>query len=310
MNKIISFSLGYFLCFLSLVTANDAGSTSKLNYKVPWGESVVYKKVDGRELSLFIQKPVGWSDSDERTAVLFYHGGGWRMGSPNAFNMQAKYLTLRGAVCIQAEYRLVETRDDLQPIVCIQDAQSAMRWVRAHASELGIDSGKIIAAGGSAGGHLATYLATNSGMDDPQDDLTVSTRPAGLILFNPVVFNGPDRGFRYDLFEDDYMSFSPYHNISEGMPPVLFMVGTEDPLIPLDQSKQFKEKVESVGGECELVLFPGQEHGFFHGNRNGGANYYRCMVNVDDFLVRHGWLEGKPLYKEILRGKTFSMEGY
>jgi len=63
---------------------------------------------------------------------------------------------------------------------------SAMRYVRSHAAELGIDPQRIAAAGGSAGGHLAAFTGLVPGLDDPKDDLAVSAKPNAMVLFNPV----------------------------------------------------------------------------------------------------------------------------
>ena len=89
------------------------------------GTPMVYKTVEGRELKLYVVKPHGWRASDERPALVFYHGGGWVGGAPSAFNEQAEYLASRGMVCILPEYRLLETMDP--PAICIEDAKSAGR---------------------------------------------------------------------------------------------------------------------------------------------------------------------------------------
>ncbi len=72
-------------------------------------------------------------------------------------------------------------------MVCCNDTKSAMRWVRSHAAELGIDPERIAASGGSAGGHLAAFASMVEGIDDPADDLKVSPRGNALVLFNPVL---------------------------------------------------------------------------------------------------------------------------
>jgi acetyl esterase/lipase len=169
----------------------------------PVGEPLVYKTVDQRPLRLFVVKPSDWKPADARPAIVFFHGGGWRGGAPGQFNRQAEYLASRGMVCLLAEYRLL--RDDPgPPLRCIRDAKSAMRWVRSHASELGIDPERIAAGGGSAGGHLAAFVGMVEGLDDPQDDLQVSPRADALVLFNPVFDNGPQDGYGHGRVGERY----------------------------------------------------------------------------------------------------------
>jgi len=150
------------------------------------GEPIVYKTIDGTELRLYVLKPADWKKSDTRPAIVFCHGGGWTGGTPSQFEEQAKYLAGRGMVCVHVQYRLLKGDAKALPIVCIQDAKSAMRWVRSHAAELGIDPNRIAAADGSAGGHLAAFVGIMDTFDDPKDDLTVWPRANALVLFNPV----------------------------------------------------------------------------------------------------------------------------
>ncbi|MBN86612.1 MAG: hypothetical protein CL885_03730, partial [Dehalococcoidia bacterium] len=70
---------------------------------------------------------------------------------------------------------------------CIEDGKSAIRWVREHASELGIDPNRLAAGGGSAGGHVAATTGVLKGLDNPAEDASVSSRPRALVLFNPVI---------------------------------------------------------------------------------------------------------------------------
>ena len=117
-------------------------------------DSVVYKTVGDRELKLFLDKPADWKAGDRRPALLFFFGGGWVGGKTGQFLAQSKYFATRGIVGLRAEYRVIPKGDPGPPTVCCEDAKSAMRYVRAHATELGIDPDRIGAAGGSAGGHL------------------------------------------------------------------------------------------------------------------------------------------------------------
>src|SRR4051812_43269570 len=126
-----------------------------------------------------------------RRGVGFFSGGGGGGGNPGQFMPQSEYLATRNVVGLRVEYRVIPKRDSGPPTLCVNDAKSAMRYVRAHANELGIDPKRVAAAGGSAGGHLAAATALLSGLDDPANDQTVSARPDALILFNPMMNNGP-----------------------------------------------------------------------------------------------------------------------
>jgi acetyl esterase len=115
-------------------------------------QRVVYKQAGERSLHLSIEKPANWKAGANLPCVVFFFGGGWVGGSPNQFKPQSEYFASRGVVGIRVEYRVISEGDSGPPVVCIQDAKSAMRYVRAHAPELGVDPARIAAAGGSAGG--------------------------------------------------------------------------------------------------------------------------------------------------------------
>src|SRR5439155_3760105 len=112
---------------------------------------VVYKKTPQADLKLHLYRPADWKASDKRPAVVFFFGGGWKNGSHVQFTHQAEYFASRGLVCATADYR-VANQHHTTPDACIEDAKSAMRYVRGHAAELGVDPDRIVSAGGSAGG--------------------------------------------------------------------------------------------------------------------------------------------------------------
>lgn len=260
----------------------------------PVGEQFVYKTVNGREMKLYVSKPADWKAADTRPAIVFFHGGGWVGGSPSSFNGHCEYFASRGLVCATVEYRLIPRGTNDTPLVCIQDAKSAMRWVRSHAKELGIDPKRIASAGGSAGGHLAAFCGLVEGMDDPQDDLLVSAKSNAMILFNPVYNNGPGE-YGYGRVGERYKEFSPAHHITSNAPPAVVFLGTKDHLIPVETAKDFQARMKKAGAKSELILYEGQKHGFYG---SGNPKYfYKTVIDADKFLAGLGWVKGPPTFK-------------
>lgn len=255
-------------------------------------EDLVYKNVDGRELKLLVDKPPGWKADDKRPAILFFFGGGWVGGTPKQFERHSSYFASRGMVGIRVEYRTIDEGKDAPPLVCCADAKSAIRHVRAHAAELGIDPERIAGAGGSAGGHLAAFTALVDGLDDPQDDLKVSCKPDALVLFNPVFNNGPGE-WGHERVGKRYRDFSPAHNVRKGAPPTVVFLGTADKLIPVKVAEDFEAKMKKVGSRCDTHLYEGAGHGFF----NAAPYYQQTVIESDKFLASLGWLKGEPTLK-------------
>ncbi|QHI69404.1 alpha/beta hydrolase [Tichowtungia aerotolerans] len=248
-------------------------------------KEIVYKQVGDVVLKLHVFDPPGHSGTKKTSAVVFFFGGGWLGGSPSQFYRQSHDLASRGMVAICAEYR-VKRVHGTSPRECVKDGKSAMRWVRSHAEELGIDPDRIVAGGGSAGGHIAAAVALLDGFNDKDDDLSVSPRPNALVLFNPVFNNGPDGGYGYDRVRDYWQEFSPMHNIDRDAPPTLVLQGTRDKYIPVSTVEQYKELMEQSGARCDLVLYEGDGHGFFNEFR-----YVETMTEVERFLASLGCLQ-------------------
>lgn len=279
------------VCFC-LLSPPAPGADAKPNSAF-LGEARVYKKVDGRDLRLFIVKPDDWKATDQRPALVLFHGGGWTGGAPTQFNEQATYLAKRGLVCVQVEYRLVKDIPG-PPTNCVRDAKSAMRWVRGHAAELGADAKRIGAGGGSAGGHLAAFAGMVEGNDDPVDDLKISPKAAALVLFNPVFDNGPDGGWGTARVGERYKEFSPAHNITPDDPPAIVFLGRNDTLNGVPVVERFQANMKQAGVRCETRFYDGQAHGFF----NGEPWKTVTLIEADKFLASLGWLKGPPTLKE------------
>ena len=230
---------------------------------------------------------------------MFFHGGGWVGGKPNQFNEHSTYFAGRGLVCVQVEYRLVKAADKAPPLVCIQDARTSMRWVRSHAAELGIDPARIASAGGSAGGHLAAYVGMVEKLDEPTDDLKVSAKSNAMLLFNPVLDNGPG-GFGAKNIGERFPEFSPAHNISRDDPPAVLFLGSEDKLIPVETLKTYETKMKALGIKCALHVYEGEGHGFF--NSKNRKYFHLTVIETDKFLSSLGWLKGSPTLQPLPEG--------
>ncbi|MGY8657539.1 MAG: alpha/beta hydrolase [Verrucomicrobiales bacterium] len=256
----------------------------------------IYKKVGGHELKLHIFNPDGHKAGDQRPAIVFFFGGGWNGGSPTQFYPQSEYLASRGMVAISAEYR-VKNRHKTSPLECVKDGNSAIRWVRAHAGELGIDPKKIAAGGGSAGGHVAAAIGTTKGIVEEGEDPTVSSRPDALVLFNPVFDNGP-KGYGHDRVKAYWKKISPFHNLDKTTPPTIVFLGTKDKLIPVATGEKYRDTMKGLGARCDLHLYDGEPHGFFNKSK-----YHETVFEADRFLASLGFLKGEPTIGHPLNGK-------
>ena len=105
-------------------------------------KEVTYKTVGEAELRLYIFTPSDHVSSDKRAAIVFFHGGGWNSGSPSQFYPHCSHLAARGMVCMSADYR-VRDRNGSTPREAVMDGNSAVRWIREHANEFGIDPERI-----------------------------------------------------------------------------------------------------------------------------------------------------------------------
>ncbi len=254
-------------------------------------ELIMYKQVDTTKLYLEIHHAKGIEPGDKAPAMIFFFGGGWVKGDRMHFEHHARYFSNRGLTCFLADYR-TKNKHGTPPFECLKDAKSAICFIKSNAKKFNIDSAKVIASGGSAGGHLAAATALIDGFNHKDNDLSISCVPDALVLFNPVFDNGPG-GYGYDRIGDRYKEFSPLHNIQKGAPPTVVFLGTEDPLIPVETAEYFKVVMEKVGSRCDLHLYEGEKHGFFN---YGNKEYYiKTVYEADQFLNSLGYIDGEPV---------------
>lgn len=281
---------GLVTLLLAAAISPAVARTEKLN--LPAARAEIYKKASGDDLYLYIFDSEGHDAAKKKLpAIIFFFGGGWSSGSPDQFEQHSRYLAKRGMVAICADYR-VKSRQQTTPKECVADGKSAIRWIRANAERLGIDPNRIVAGGGSAGGHVAAATGMIDGMDDPADQKSsVSSKPNALALFNPVYDNSPG-GYGNNRVKEWFPLISPAHNISKDDPPTIVFLGTKDNLIPVATAEKFKADMEAVGLKSVLHLYEGQEHGFFNESKGGTENFLDTLRKTDAFLVGLGYLQG------------------
>jgi acetyl esterase/lipase len=253
-------------------------------------ERHVYKKTPQGELAIHIHFPRDWSASDKRPAIVFFFGGRWVSGTVEQFKLQAHYLAWRGMVAARADYR-VRSRHETTPDKCVEDGKSAVRWLRKNAARFGIDPDRIVASGGSAGGHVAACTYTTPGLDAEGEDVTVSARPNLLILYNPVLDCTDERIAQRMGSAEMAKRLSPNWNLDKKVPPAIAFYGSKDRFAA--QGEEFLRLSAELGNAVELYVADGQPHGFF----NRAPWHQRTTLLADGFLVKHGYLQGRPRFR-------------
>jgi acetyl esterase/lipase len=177
-----------------------------------------------------------------------------------------------------------------------------MRFVRKNAAAWGVDPAKLIASGGSSGGHLAACAAVLEGPDDAADDPAVSCKPQALVLFNPVLDcmamldHEPKRDWYLSLVSGNSQEqqkrglaeLSPFAQLRTACPPTIVFYGTEDKL--LAAGRAFAQKSANLGGQIKVWEAPGVGHGFF----NATPWHEATLIKVDQFLASLGFVKGPP----------------
>ncbi len=204
-------------------------------------------------------------------AVLWICGGGWRGMSKRGAERVAAWLADFGLAVVPFEYRL--TDEAIHPAQ-IRDAKAAVRWVRAHASEFGLDPSRLGVWGDSAGGHLAELVGSSGGLETfgPPDDLAdVSDTVRAVCAFYPPAdfTTWPVRheeavrdllGGWPDEVPDVARSASPITYVSPATPPHLVVHGDRDEIVPIEQSYTYCDALVEAGVMVDLIVLPGVGH--------------------------------------------------
>jgi len=285
--------------FLLVICAFTGLTYSQVPGNEPVMQTKVYKTIGLTKVKMYIYQASDRDDLKQRPAIVFFGGGGLSERHIGQFMPQCKYLAKLGMVAMVADYRIIR-RPGVTPFDCITDAKSAIRWVRAHAGELGIDENRIAAGGGSAGGYLAACTGFIKDFDEKKEDLKISSIPNALILFNPLVDMPEQMAIASKkvvrTVKDRATEISPINHVNEGAPPTIIFQGTADKSVNFHQSTRFCEEMKKYGNDCEVVLYEGRDHGFFLYflyPEKENPDFISTMEYTVKFLTSLGYIKGE-----------------
>jgi len=276
-----------------------------------WGRSfevkprLVYSEPDGDRQRLTLYLPCT-PDPAPRPGIILIHGGAWVFGTRHQLAPYGRRLAENGYAAATINYRLMPGHGFPD---CLHDAKAAVRWMRTHAAEYNIDPERIGVIGNSAGGHLATLLATTrpeDGLEGPVGapglevssavqacvslygvaDLSYYRHPEGYIRMAGItpVFMRHFVGEPVNHVSDPYDSASPVTYAHAEMCPVLFVHGTRDHQVPYAQAVSFCEQLKRLGVPTRLITVP-YGHAFDYLHLNTRAEVFgEMLVFLDEHL--------------------------
>lgn len=246
--------------------------------------SVVYKTGAGysRELRLF--EPAGHKPQDRRPCFLAIHGGGWTAGTPDVMYCVADHFARQGWLGVSLQYRIQRAERGTTVFDAVRDARSAMRYLRAHAAELGIDPHRIVAGGRSAGGHLAIGTALFDGVDEAGEDTSISCVPDAVICYSAVLDTSA-QSYGHDTIGERWQDLSPLLHVRSSLPPTLVLHGIRDTIAPVAGAKAFAEAMTKAGSHCELILNERGSHSYMMRTE---PLFVEAMGQTCEFLARAG----------------------
>ncbi|QDT11766.1 alpha/beta hydrolase fold domain-containing protein [Planctomycetes bacterium K23_9] len=298
----------YALFVLSLLCIPAFGQRKDYPPRFDGAREETYKTIGDVEMKVWIFDPPEHQASDSRPAIVFFFGGGWKAGNPAQFEQHCRYLASQGMVAMTADYR-VRSRHETLADKALEDAESAIRWVRQNAKRLGVDPDRVAAGGGSAGGHLAACLGVVAPLSE-SDSGAISSIPDAMVLFNPALVLAPLENISLGTNDDGTDKFddiatrtgvpakriSPIHHIHPGLPPTVIFHGEADTTVPFVTAQRYRELATQAGNRCELKSYRDATHGFFNYGRGGEpGEYYPVTVSqMHTFLQSIGYLKGPP----------------
>ena len=248
------------------VSLTAQGPTSESEIDVEVTPDVVYGHKDGMALTFDVFHP----RNAHGGAVLYMVSGGWvSRWSPPEWLIARNFRGL-----LERGLTVMAVRHGSAPRYKVPEAEAdvrrALRYVRLHSEELGVDEDRLGVYGGSAGGHLSLMLglASDDGVMDSSDEIMrAPARVAAVVAYYPPVdlrpIVGPSERFpALDFAEDQAASISPILFASSDDPPTLLIHGDADMLVNVQNSEVMFEALQEKRVESELIIIPGGDHGF------------------------------------------------
>lgn len=261
----------YVLLNIFCILTNFMNTHLRLKFAGLKRETFVYAERGNVKLKLDVYRPR--ADRAPAPAIVYAHGGGWRVGWRRLIEPAFFEQVNRGYALVSFTYTF--TNKAPWPAQ-LHDMKAAIRWTRANAVLLGIDPDKIVAGGASAGGHMACAAGlTGTGVLEGDIGKTgASSKVCGVLAFYPptdlslmlaqgrVARRGASELIGRDKVNDReaLQSVSPVFH-ARGDAPSLFLVhGTEDRVVPHEHSERLVEAIRSAGGDIELLSLTNRVH--------------------------------------------------
>lgn len=234
-------------------------------------EGVVYRETPQVDLALHGVIP----EADEPVpTVIWAHGGAWWLRVPEQVDPHMEWLAERGYAGVSIEYRVTSEAGYPAPV---RDVAAAVWWVRQQAAELGIDPEKLVLAGYSAGGHLATLVAVASDFERFRPREASPSADYSVAAFGSFAtpYDLTDKEFRtdqnlqnfmngsYEESPDAYQEASPISHVDASDSPSQLFHSASDQTVPFDQARAFEEEMNKAGTTSDLTGVSGG-HGFFN----------------------------------------------
>jgi acetyl esterase/lipase len=233
-------------------------------------------------------------------AIVCIHAGGWIGGKRQQMRGTLSGLARSGYVAISPDYRLAPR--DLFPAQ-IEDCKAAIRWLRAHAEQYHVQPARIGAFGVSAGGHLACLLGVTSkqdGLEGEGGNAELSSAVQAVVSFSgptdltQPVWNKellakqlqPFLGGTLAEKADLYRRASPMTYAGKNAPPFLFVHGTDDDIVPFEQSKVLADKLRQAGVSARLLPLERQGHGHLWPSDMRALSLAHMMAFFDEKLKK------------------------